>query len=56
MQALVLEAPLPEDLNRVSPGELQAAKAQMEQVFAKHQLRPGDAGYVYDKQARARCC
>lgn len=39
------------DLNKVSDYELRLAKAQMNAAFQQNQLRPGDAGYVYDKQA-----
>ncbi|KAG2452597.1 hypothetical protein HYH02_002834 [Chlamydomonas schloesseri] len=38
------------DLNRVSELELKMAKQAMEEDFRKNQLRPGDPGYVYDKQ------
>lgn len=31
--------------------ELRIAKQQMDREFSKHQLKPGDPGYVYDKQA-----
>lgn len=30
--------------------ELKAAKAAMEEDFKRHQLRPGDPGYEYDRQ------
>ncbi|PNG99185.1 hypothetical protein TSOC_015042, partial [Tetrabaena socialis] len=39
------------DLNKVTDLELRAAKQAMEADFRRHQLRPGDPGYVYDKQA-----
>jgi hypothetical protein len=36
------------DLNKISEDQLRAAKARMEEEFRKHQLRPGDEGYVWD--------
>ncbi|GIL47416.1 hypothetical protein Vafri_4238 [Volvox africanus] len=38
------------DLNKVTEVELKLAKQAMEADFQKNQLRPGDPGYVYDKQ------
>ena len=38
------------DLNAVSEEENQRAKGVMDEVFEKKALRPGDDGYVYDKQ------
>eukprot|EP00899_Mesostigma_viride_P022753 jgi/Mesvir1/3662/Mv14953-RA.1 len=38
------------DLNKVSPEELEEYKAKMDDVFEKTRLRPGDKGFVYDKQ------
>ena len=38
------------DLNKVSEEENQHAKAIMEQDFQKNATKPGDDGYVYDKQ------
>ncbi len=38
------------DLQTVGPAALQAAKAKMEVVFEAHRLKPGDAGFVYDKR------
>ncbi|KXZ49924.1 hypothetical protein GPECTOR_19g375 [Gonium pectorale] len=38
------------DLNKVTEVELRMAKAAMENDFRKNQLKPGDPGYVYDKQ------
>ncbi|GIL70347.1 hypothetical protein Vretimale_3467 [Volvox reticuliferus] len=38
------------DLNKVTEVELKLAKQVMEADFQKNQLRPGDPGYVYDKQ------
>ncbi|GLI58883.1 hypothetical protein VaNZ11_000652 [Volvox africanus] len=38
------------DLNKVTEVELKLAKQAMEEDFKKNQLRPGDPGYVYDKQ------
>eukprot|EP00877_Chromochloris_zofingiensis_P012246 jgi/Chrzof1/7275/Cz02g17140.t1 len=38
------------DLNKVSDYELKLAKAQMDQQYLQHLLRPGDPAYVYDKQ------
>jgi len=51
-EMLTLEIDINEDtdLNRVSEMELRLAKQQMEREFAKHQLKPGEPGYEYDKQ------
>jgi hypothetical protein len=38
------------DLQRAGPAALQAAKAKMDVVFEAHRLRPGEAGYEYDKR------
>ncbi|EFJ50604.1 hypothetical protein VOLCADRAFT_103821 [Volvox carteri f. nagariensis] len=38
------------DLNKVTEVELRLAKQAMESDFKKNQLKPGDPGYVYDKQ------
>src|SRR5690349_1668769 len=38
------------DLNRVSPEELTAAKAKMNETFEKNRKKVGDAGFVYDKR------
>ena len=48
-------APLPDlsddgDLNAVSEEQLKAAKAEMDVLFQKKVLRPGDPGYVHDKR------
>ncbi len=41
----------------MSDAELAKYKALMEEDFRKHQLKPGDEGYEYDKQVCAdrRC-
>ena len=39
-----------DDLNRASEQELRNAKANMQEIFDQHAIRPGDEGYVYDKQ------
>ncbi|CAM9240765.1 unnamed protein product [Chrysoparadoxa australica] len=39
-----------DDLNKVSPEELAAVKARMDNGFKEAQLRPGDPGYVHDKR------
>ncbi len=39
------------DLNTVAPEQLDQAKQAMESGFRANQLRPGDPGFVYDKQA-----
>ncbi len=36
----------------MSDAELGKYKALMEEDFRKHQLKPGDDGYEYDKQVR----
>ena len=38
------------DLQRVSAISLRMAKARMDVDFEEKQLKPGDPGYVYDKQ------
>ena len=38
------------DLNKVDPSVLAAAKSVMNVTFEKRLVRPGDAGYEYDKQ------
>ena len=38
------------DLNNVSERQLQSAKAMMNVDFSAKVIRPGDEGYVYDKQ------
>eukprot|EP00955_Chlamydomonas_euryale_P107159 365747-Chlamydomonas_euryale.AAC.36 len=38
------------DLNHVTELELRMAKARMDQAFNQNRLRPGDPGYVYDKE------
>jgi hypothetical protein len=42
--------PHTDDLNRVSDSELAAKKAEMDKLFRANTLKPGDQGYVYDKQ------
>ena len=44
------DAPFAEDLNRVSEAELVRAKRLMDEDFTKTLKRPGDEGYVYDKE------
>lgn len=39
-----------QDLNKVGEEELAKKKKIMENTFEKHQLKPGDPGYQYDKQ------
>lgn len=39
-----------DDLNAVSASVLAAKKAEMNKLFEKHALKPGEPGYVYDKQ------
>ena len=41
------------DLNAVSEEQLKAAKAEMDVLFQKKALRPGDPGYVHDKRVEA---
>ena len=36
----------------MSDAELAKYKALMEEEFRKHQLKPGDEGYEYDKQVQ----
>ncbi|DBA04693.1 TPA: hypothetical protein N0F65_012276 [Lagenidium giganteum] len=38
------------DYNRVSDAQLRDVKKKMDQVFQQNIVRPGDAGYQYDKQ------
>ena len=38
------------DLNKVSQFQLAMAKRQMDEDFIKNRLKPGDEGYVHDKQ------
>ena len=37
-----------EDLNKLSDSELNKKKAEMDQVFEQHRVRPGDEGFQYD--------
>lgn len=37
------------DLNKLSDADLAAHKLAMDKDFNKNQLKPGDAGFVYDK-------
>ena len=39
-----------EDLNQVSAELLAQKKAEMDQLFEAHQVRPGDPGYVYNQE------
>ncbi|PAA53774.1 hypothetical protein BOX15_Mlig002438g8, partial [Macrostomum lignano] len=39
-----------EDPNKVDEETLQRKKAAMQEQFEKHQLKPGDPGYIYDKE------
>jgi hypothetical protein len=45
------ELDLDEDLNKVTPEQLLAAKAIMNASFEQNQLRPGQDGYVFDRKA-----
>lgn len=38
------------DYNRVSEAQLKQVKLKMDVVFQQNILRPGEQGYVYDKQ------
>lgn len=37
-----------EDLNKLDDTELNKKKAEMDQVFEQHRVRPGDDGFEYD--------
>ena len=37
-----------EDLNKLSDTELNRKKAEMDQVFEKHRVRPEDEGFQYE--------
>ena len=37
-----------EDLNKLSDTELNQKKAEMDHVFEKHRVKPGDEGFQYD--------
>ncbi|XP_060078732.1 centrosomal protein of 19 kDa-like [Ylistrum balloti] len=39
-----------EDLNKVDPETLTRKKAVMENTFEKNRIKPGDAGFEYDKE------
>ena len=39
-----------EDLNKASDKHLEKRKAEMDVQFEANRLRPGDKGYVYDKE------
>ena len=39
-----------EDLNKVSDDYLAQIKGEMNEVFERHQVKPGDKDYVYDKE------
>lgn len=39
-----------EDLNKLDDFELDKRKADMDKDFEKNRLRPGDNGFVYDKE------
>ena len=39
-----------EDLNRVDEDELAKRKAKMDLLYEANRLKPGDEGYVYDKE------
>lgn len=41
---------IPEDLNKASDYVLNKAKAKMDVKFEENRVRPGDEGYVWDKQ------
>lgn len=38
------------NLNKLSPEEVQVHKQRMDEVFQKNALKPGDAGFQYDKR------
>ena len=38
------------DLNKVSEGDLDRAKKNMNNAFLKNRIRPGDEGYEFDKR------
>ena len=40
------------DLNKCSEYELKKHKKKMEENFMKNQLKPGDAGFQYDKRVK----
>ena len=42
------------DLNKVSEEELLDYKRRMDAKFEENRLKPGDLGYIYDKQVRNR--
>ena len=42
--------PLPADLNKVDEASLHRAKQLMSNTFTASLLRPGDPGYIYDKE------
>jgi centrosomal protein CEP19 len=37
-----------EDLNKLGDIELNKKKAEMDEVFEEHRVRPGDEGFQYD--------
>ena len=37
-----------EDLNKLSDNELNKKKAEMDEVFEEHRVKPGDEGFQYD--------
>ena len=41
---------IPEDLNKASDDVLNIAKAKMDVKFEENRLRPGDEGFIWDKQ------
>ena len=44
------EVEIPDDLNKASDDVLNVAKAKMDVKFEENRLRPGDEGFVWDKQ------
>ena len=44
------EVEIPDDLNKASDDVLTVAKAKMDVKFEENRLRPGDEGFVWDKQ------
>ena len=50
VSAAAVAPAVPDDLQRVSERALREAKARMDVAFNAATLRPGDAGYVYDRR------
>ena len=53
-EPLVLQLELSDDvdLNKATEVVLKMAKQRMDDNFHRNQIKPGDAGYQYDKQVR----